>query len=216
MNQEDYKNKKRILNLKEKLNNLITNSIVISLNKPNKIKYFCIGYPKTGTTTLAECFKILKYKEIKLYDYFIKWFQSNKNINDILNDKYFLKEIKENRMFADWPFHLIYKEIYKKFPNSKFILTIRKDKKTWEESLARYKKRKIKKTMLWKGLPPNQYEKHIREVKEHFKNSPNNLLIMCFEKGDEWEKLCTFLKEEVPNTKFPHKNKGELWKLNEK
>ena len=27
----------------------------------------------------------------------------------------------------------------------------RKDKKTWEESPARYKKRKIKKTMLWKG-----------------------------------------------------------------
>lgn len=196
---------------KNKLN--ILKNKLTKLKNPIKTKYFCIGYPKTGTTTLETCFKILGFKTIKLYNYFIKWFQNNDNINKIIYDDFFSKSIENTNMFSDWPFHIIYKELDKKYPDSKFILTIRKNKKTWEKSLNEHIRKgnndSLRKIWKIKNLPLYKYNEHIKEVKKYFKNRPDDLLILCFEKGDGWEKLCKFLKKEIPDKPFPHINKGD-------
>ena len=41
------------------------------------------------------------------------------------------------------------------------------------------------------------FKQHNEMVKEFFKNDPNLLLILCWERGDGWDKLCPFLNKEV-------------------
>lgn len=53
---------------------------------------------------------------------------------------------------------------------------------------------------------PKIYEKRNSDIIEFFSNT-QNLLIMDLEKGDSWEKLCTFLNHDIPNEPFPHLNK---------
>ena len=49
------------------------------------------------------------------------------------------------------------------------------------------------------------YDLHIKNVKEYFKDRPEDLLIMNIFEGDGWEKLCCFLSKPVPDIPFPHK-----------
>ncbi|MYB38989.1 MAG: hypothetical protein F4Y26_16720 [Gammaproteobacteria bacterium] len=36
----------------------------------------------------------------------------------------------------------------------------------------------------------------------------SDLLVLDFERGDGWPELCAFLGEPVPDTPFPHVNRG--------
>ena len=47
-----------------------------------------------------------------------------------------------------------------------------------------------------------RFERHNREVLEHFRERPDDLLIMDFSQGDGWEKLALFLGINVPRLRF--------------
>jgi hypothetical protein len=191
----------------KKLQTLLSNEPA----KRDNTKYFGVGYPKTGTNTLAYCFRLLGYRDIKIHDYFISWFQIGYDVSNIIDDEMFCNIIENYDMFSDWPFHMIYKELDKKYPGSKFILTERKDRATWQRSLANHIKTRSKKELeKWpKKLPPYRGN-HNEEVKEYFKNRPRDLLVVCWEKGDGWKELCEFLNLPLPNLPFPHKNKTRV------
>ena len=38
---------------------------------------------------------------------------------------------------------------------------------------------------------------------DYFKERRNDLLVVCWEDGDAWMKLCKFLDREIPDTSFP-------------
>ena len=115
---------------------------------------------------------------------------------------------------------MIYKELDKLIPGSKFILTIR-DEESWYKSVNRHIGDLRSPEHEWiygkgKGLPKNGkantikiYNNHNKEVIDYFKDRPNDLLVIDFTKGDKWDKLCAFLEKDVPNTPFPHYNKGK-------
>ena len=44
------------------------------------------------------------------------------------------------------------------------------------------------------------------EVREYFRNRPDDLLEVCWENNDGWDKLCTFLEVDKPTIAFPHAN----------
>ncbi|MGH7801954.1 MAG: sulfotransferase [Thermodesulfobacteriota bacterium] len=184
------------------------------LNKPTKCtntKYFCIGYPKTGTNTLNYCFRLLGYRDIKTHDYFIGWFQNGHDISDIISDEIFCDYIECYDMFSDWPFHMIYKELDQKYPGSKFILTERRDQSTWQRSLAYHRKTRSKEELKkWSKKIPPYRKNHGEEVKEYFKNLHDDLLVVCWEKGDGWKELCDFLNVPIPDLPFPHMNKTRI------
>jgi hypothetical protein len=53
------------------------------------------------------------------------------------------------------------------------------------------------------------YDEHNNGVLEYFKDRPNDLLVLCWERGDGWEKLCKFLDVPVPaGQPIPHSNRG--------
>lgn len=52
-----------------------------------------------------------------------------------------------------------------------------------------------------------RYRRHYKEVSEYFKDRPNDIIWVSWEKGDGWEKICSFLGKPIPNIPFPHANK---------
>jgi hypothetical protein len=134
-----------------------------------------------------------------------------------------LAEAERFESFEDWPWFEIYRELDQKFPNSKFILTLRKDTATYVRSLQGHHEREgirhrdFVKPHWWDevfGMEPagwdyeysaRRYEKHNRAVLEYFAGRiDKDLLVVCWETGDGWSALSRFLNKRIPDEPFPH------------
>lgn len=175
------------------------------------MKVVGIGLNKTGTSTLGFCMRQWGYKHIS-YD---------KAAFDLWRDRNYeelLQMIGRYDSFEDWPWPLIYQQIDEKYPGTKFVLTRRKDAETWFASLIKHADRigptDFRKYIYGHTMPHDHkeehiqiYENHIQTAREYFKDRPDDMLEVCWEEGDEWDKLSDFLGLEKPNTPFPHVNK---------
>ncbi len=180
-------------------------------------KIFGIGWAKTGTTTLGQCFQLLGYKH-----------QGQRL--DLIEDlaKPDLSRIMalaaQKETFEDWPWILPYKEFDAVFPGSRFVLTIR-EPDSWLRSYknmlhvigsptaAENRMRRILYGLPFPDVSDNalleRYLRHNNEVRDYFRNRPNDLLVVDWGQGDGWQKLCAFLEKPVPDIPFPHANPGE-------
>lgn len=179
-------------------------------------KIIGVGFQKTGTSTLREALKILGYRVKDC---------SERALIPILKKNYkkILRIINHYDAIEDTPWYMIYKELDKKIPNSKFILTIR-DEESWYKSVSRHIGDLRSAHHEWiygrgKGLPKDYkentikiYTEHNREVLDYFKDRPDDLLVIDFTQGDGWEKLCHFLGKEIPNQELPHANDSKKTK----
>ena len=175
-----------------------------------------IGLPKTGTTTLGYCFRRFGFKH-HTFDMDLAYQVKRKNLAPVI------EKAAKFETFEDWPWFEIYRELDQTFPNSKFILTLRKDTETYVASLKRHHEREgirkegFVKPYFWDevhGVEPadwdyeksaQRYERHNREVLEYFGRRINkDLLVVCWEQGDGWAKLGSFLNKKVPDEPFPH------------
>ena len=171
-------------------------------------KIFGIGMSKTGTTTLASCFELLGFGPHISYDPQLKkWVENGGDLESIF------KKVEGFRTFEDSPWYLIYRQLDQRFPGSKFILTVRKDslthaKSSWAHGVRRGQRTgEISPKYLEQKL--RVYEEHNNGVFEYFKDRPEDLLVLCWENGDGWEKLCGFLNVPVPvEVPIPHSNQG--------
>lgn len=176
------------------------------------MKIFGIGISKTGTKTLGECLIHFGYKhhswDSKLANHLI-----NGNMAEIY------KAIDNNDSFDDWPWPSLYKLLDSRYPDSKFILTVRKDSNVWLNSYVKHAERRgptREREYFFKHASPHGfraehiafYENHNQEVVEYFKGRPEKLLVVCWETDPSWDKLCQFLGKEIPEIDFPHANKA--------
>ena len=158
---------------------------------------------------------------LRILDYSVKDTTTRALIPILKNDyKKVLKIIDSFDAIEDTTWYIIYKELDKLLPGSKFILTIR-DEQSWYKSVSRHIGDLRSAHHEWiygkgKGLPKdykentiNVYNNHNKEVVEYFKNRPNDLLIIDFTKGDRWDKLCDFLDKDIPKELFPHANNSK-------
>ena len=174
-------------------------------------KVFGIGLNRTGTSTLGACLKHFGLNHISM----------DRNSFEKYKKRDFgslFETIEKFDSFEDWPWALIYKEVDEKFPYCKFILTARKTPETWFKSLCRHADftgpTEYRKHIYGFAMPHKHkqhhldfYNKHISDVTDYFKNRPEKLLIICWENGDGWEKLSSFLGFEHPDFPLPHLNK---------
>ncbi len=169
---------------------------------------FGIGFHKTATTSLAGALHRLGYTVTGPDGV------DNSNIANEARDLVFTLAEKYNACQDNpWPF--FYKDLDKKYPGSKFILTRRPSEK-WVKSLVRHFGKKDTPMREWiygvghpeghEELYIERYETHNREVEVYFRNRPDDLLVFELTEGDGWEKLCRFPNEPVPDTPFPHQN----------
>lgn len=183
--------------------------------KINKI--FEIGLPKTGTTSLGMAYEILGFKKRG-------W---NHRIYDLWKEKgmdYLFPIIDNATAFQDGPWHdCDYKILDQRYPNSKFIILERNN-----EDWLRSKEMHFSPIYNVNNIRPKYFEwrwatdrnRHIEEqmcikenkyneIKEYFKDRPNDLLVMNVCAGEGWEILCPFLDCEIPNEPFPYRNKSK-------
>jgi hypothetical protein len=178
-----------------------------------KTKVFGVGYHKTGTTTLGICLKQLGYYHQSSSREAFLVYHENGAAPLIPVLKYF-------DSFEDWPWPLMYREIYDAYPDAKYVLTVREDPEVWFQSVNRHVKRgagdnfKFRQYIYGEEFPEkarekylNQYHAHNAAVRKFFIEQNADFIELCWERGDGWNELCQFLEEPVPKAPFPHANR---------
>lgn len=174
-------------------------------------KVFGIGLSKTGTTSLNEALILLGYKS-KHYPIEMISLNDGKLSIDI-------NEVNNYDALCDTPIALFYKELDEKFPNSKFILSMREIDdwlKSYRIHLGRFPKRSPKEMKLRLDLYgcnrfntkklKEAFINHLREVQQYFTDRPNDICTINICAGEGWDKLCDFLGKPKPNIPFPQKD----------
>jgi Sulfotransferase domain len=182
-----------------------------------KDKVFCIGWHKTGTTSVQDALYFLGYR-VGGWDRdratSLIWCWREGRIEKII------KAAREFDALKDWPWPLVFREMAQAFPTAKFILTTRRDNATWLRSFRGH----IERTPPWIGtfliygtnetsdgdFLMRRYAEHNEQVREFFKNSPNRLLEISLENGAGWREICSFLNAPIPKRPFPHKLKSQF------
>ncbi len=125
---------------------------VADISKKVDKKIFCIGFGKTGTTSLESALKMFGYKlgvqataEALCEDW------ANRKADRII------RFCETADAFQDLPFGLpdLYKELDRAFPNSKFILTVRDNEDQWFNSLVKFHSKLFSSD---KGRPPTEHD----------------------------------------------------------
>lgn len=171
---------------------------------------FCIGFHKTGTTSLARALEKLGYRVT-----------GPNGVDDPEIEKNVLSMarglVKQYDAFQDNPWPILYREMDIENPGSRFILTVR-EAEAWIRSAVQHFGRDetpMRKWIYGAGAPSGnetlyleRYTGHNRDVLAYFEGRPDDLLVMDLTAGDGWEKLCGFLGFEIPAIPFPHANRA--------
>jgi 3'-phosphoadenosine 5'-phosphosulfate (PAPS) 3'-phosphatase len=185
------------------------------------MKIFCIGLSKTGTTSLAHALRILGYK-------------TRDNPGVINYDAGDLSSIdmsvlEENDAISDTPIPSFYRELDAKYPDSRFILTVR-DMEGWLNSCKKQFTQKLADkqneahNQLFMDLYDSTvfdeqkfrkgYEDFVNGVFQYFADRPQDLLTLNVSAGDGWETLCPFLGKPLPDIPFPKANVTQIRWMN--
>lgn len=173
-------------------------------------KIIGVGFQKTGTSSLRDALRLLGYR-VGDNNHQLLW--------PILHGRWSRVFRKLNRYDAveDNPWPLVYKEIDAHIPGCKFILTLR-EPESWYRSVSRHIGDLRDPMHEWmygrgRGLPKdhkantlNVFNAHNNDVLAHFKDRPEDLLVLDFTQGAGWQELCAFLGCEAPDASFPHAN----------
>jgi hypothetical protein len=177
-----------------------------------KTKVFCVGFHKTGTTSLEMALKKLGYRVTGSF---------GTKDPDIAGKAHAMAYAMVDRFdaFEDNPWPILYRELDERFPGSKFVLT-RRPTENWIRSQVKDFASTETPMRRWiygedAGCPmgnedtyTTRYERHNREVQEYFADRPDDLLIIDLPNDDGWSRLCPFLDHDIPNETFPHANKA--------
>lgn len=171
-------------------------------------KVFCIGFHKTGTSSMARALRMLGYRVTG---------PNGQHDPDIAKNVYRMaaKLVKEYDAFQDNPRPIIYKWCHEQFPDAKFILTVR-DPEKWYRSQGNFgeKETPMRKwiygdaygsPMTDKDVYIARYKRHNAEVREYFRGNPN-FVEVDITAENAWEKICPLLGKPVPAEPFPHAN----------
>ena len=182
------------------------------------MKVFGTGMQRTATTSLAKALKVLglatRDAPFELFDD---------------RDHPILEQFDA---FTDNPIPLIYQELDRRFPGAKFVHTER-DEAGWLRSAEwLFTTGRVK--FRWDDRPVfhrmheaiygrqdfdpdlflDRYRRHNQEVRDYFRDRPDDLLVFRILDGDGFDQLCPFLGMPVPREPFPHWNKQEsLWRV---
>ena len=185
-------------------------------------KVFGIGLSRTGTTTLALALNMLGLHTLH-------W--SNPLTGEVICDD----DLTIFDAFTDTPISARFEEFYDRFPNSKFILTVRtfddwvrSMSALWRKTLGITEFEELRSALSGSGALRygsefcainrrlyfdhgsyrEAYESHIERVRRFFSDKPaGRLLEFNIFAGDGWPKLCAFLGLEVLRVPFPWENR---------
>ena len=173
-------------------------------------KVFCIGLGKTGTSTFAQCARVLGYRHRT------GPILHGLALHRLGDTAALLRYCERHDSFDDFPWPLAYREMAQRFPDARFVLTRRRDATTWFRSLAahdlRYGPREAGKLAYGHYEQRHHeaemvalYERHLEEARAFFAGT-GRMVELCWEEGHGWPELCGFLGHSVPDTPLPRMN----------
>lgn len=173
-------------------------------------KVFCVGFHKTGTTTLDRALSLLGYRVCGCFGI------DNPRIGEEALGRA-CELVGRFDAFQDNPWPILYRELDERFPGSRFILTTR-PAESWLRSIVNHASIESSEMRRWiygHGSPIGheevylrRYEEHYRDVRAYFRDRPGDLLEMAITGGDGWSTLCPFLGVEEPGVPFPAENRA--------
>jgi hypothetical protein len=175
-----------------------------------KQKVFCIGFHKTGTTSLGNALKMLGYSVTGPNG--VKDPKIEKNVYEMA-----FKLVDQFDAFKDNPWPVLFRELDERFPGSKFVLTIRPGHLWLRSQIQHFGTREtpMRKWIYGAGCPVgnedlylHRFERHNREVQAHFAGRRTDLLVLDIAQDDAWQRLCPYLGVEAPHVAFPHANRS--------
>lgn len=179
-------------------------------NHPNLPRVFCIGWHKTGTSTLGLALVKLGYSVVGARLDLVHPLRRG-DVGAALD------VAAQFDALQDVPWAALYAELDQRFPGSRFILTKRDEQGWLRSALGHFGDTHIplhewlygKSRMSGnEDLYLERFRRHYRDVEAYFRAREGDLLIMDLPGGDGWEKMCNFLGRPIPKRPFPHVNKG--------
>lgn len=197
-----------------------------ALIKP--VKVFQIGFSKCGTVTLASFFNDNAIASVH-HDYgklamsmYHNWREGKPLIDEDYKDFWVYTDME--RMYGIPPVNvgmLMFKELDKQYPGSKFILNTR-NKEAWLKSRSLHPLSRQNKTTILEinmknlnmtreqvlAMWAKEWDDHHKAVMEYFKDRPQDLIVFNID-TDPPEKLAEFLKDNfyLDTSKYEHRNK---------
>ena len=177
-------------------------------------KVFCIGFQKTGTTSLYAALTTLGYRTAAVVG---RDFSAEQLTAE--GAALCIETMKTHDAAQDMPWPLFFRELDAAFPGSKFILTVR-DKDRWFASIEGHFGANADEMQAFiygrdASAPAGNKERYVdvcarheRDVCAYFQDRSSDLLVMDLERGDGWSALCEFLGVAVPEEPFPVKNRS--------
>lgn len=181
-------------------------------------RVFGIGTHKTATTSLHAAFGILGLKSGH-------WPNAHaaKAIWNEMTSAGKSPTLEKFYALSDLPIPQLFEQLDKSYPGSKFILTTR-DEGAWIKSVEKHFNPAFNKQALAWDTDPfthkihkiiygqkhfdrdlflRKFREHNSKVITHFKDRPNDLLVMNMNLGAGWKELCAFLKMPIPQVDYP-------------
>ncbi|MBL7199318.1 MAG: hypothetical protein ISS56_04150 [Anaerolineae bacterium] len=177
------------------------------------MKILGIGLGRTATQSLAKALEILGYRAKHCPQFYLD--EGGKLCVS-------QKDVEQFEALTDEPCILIYRQVDRQYPGSKFILTVR-EMESWLRSVenngnalrewrAQFPTIPVLHRALYgtatfdRGMFTEAHRKHVEDVKEYLADRPQDLLVMDICAGDGWEKVCRFLGKPIPEVAFPRLN----------
>jgi hypothetical protein len=185
---------------------------------PLPTRIFGIGMHKTGTTSLHEALKILGFDSVH-------WWSAHwaKAIYQEMTTGGRSLTLEKSYALCDLPITILYEQLDKAYPGSKFILTTRDDG-SWLRSVEAHWNRETNAFRAsWDHDPFThrlhrlvygrkafdaeifmaRFRKHNADVLEYFRERSADLLVMNVDRKPGWDGLCRFLGKAVPAVAYP-------------
>lgn len=170
-------------------------------------KVVCCGWHRTGSTSLHAALEEVGYT-VHGFD---------RRLSDELmigNYAPIFRAARRADALRDFPWSVLYRELDQRFPNSKFILTLRSSE-SWLESYVRHRDENPKTPLhrwLYSGDDTDDdrvvtvYEEHNAAVRHWFRGREDQLLLLDVISGHGWAELCDFLGIPAPDRPFPRES----------
>lgn len=204
----------------------------MSMTAPRKI--FCVGFNKTGTTSLEAVLRNLGFRLGNQSA--AEWLIDDWAVRDFSN---LIRLCATADAFQDIPFSLpfTFQALDQAFPGSKFILTVRASSEEWFDSLVRFHTKLVGTDRapsevelqtypychpgwLWRVLQlvfeaqPGDvynreryisvYERHNNAVRAYFAHRPGDLLELRIDEALAMPQICRFLDIQYSGQSMPH------------
>jgi len=182
-----------------KLKEIYTHLLLMLRRPKYNSKVFCIGFNKTGTTTIGKSLEMLGYRNTSFNKRVFRKYYKNNRIDKVLDYTARFDSADD----LPWLKIDMIPILDRTFPNSKFIYLIR-DEASWKKSLMDW-------SYNLKGKYPD-IEKELRAFRKHkdfvlnYFEDRKDFIILDVKDPQGFKKLALFLGKELTRDSFPHFN----------